>query len=55
MGKLKWAKAESIKVHAVRGSVWRRVKYWRRVANEAGRIDWASVLDHWGDFVKRFG
>jgi len=25
MGKLKWAKAESIRVHAVRGSVWRRV------------------------------
>lgn len=31
-------------------------EYRRRVAgNEAGRIDWASVLDHWGDFAKRFG
>lgn len=31
-------------------------EYWRKVAgNEAGRIDWASVLDHGGDFAKRFG
>lgn len=31
-------------------------EYRRRVAgNEAGRIDWASVLDHWRDFAKRFG
>jgi len=28
-------------------------EYWRKMGgNEAGRIDWALVLDHWGDFAR---
>lgn len=41
MGKLKWAKAESIKVHAVRGSVWRRVSIggeWQEMRLEEDRL-----------------